>query len=440
MTRELSSACSFVFAAVLLASCGPGPGSDGRASCASTVAGRRSSGTVTSPAGSSIAFTADTFEDDTTVTLCVALGARVSHQLSDAYVITLSAPARSVFSVSLPIDAGASAVAVERSASSGAPFERIAASPVTERLATFRTSEAGLYRAVSPVDDLDAGPMPIVDADLVADDVNRPDAPRPIGPVVVGPDLAPARYDCLGGDPIGGTGPAVDVEVEVRGFVDAVPRADASVIVASAPRWDAPVDCATCTGGTTDATGHVVLSLPPGLQWIYVGAGGASPTVGLTPLWIAGVPLPLGARALVVEGVAVRDDMTIHALSGGFGYAIGRVRDCDGMPVQRAHVRIFDDVTHTEITVTSGGAPIRYGANGSLPVAPGDRTSADGSYLATALFDTVDLRVEAWGRRAVGEPDVLLGCRTVTFRDGIGVVADLFPLAADAGARCGSVP
>ncbi len=392
-----------------------------------------------SPSGASVTFGADAVSAGTTITLCTVVAGRAAGQRSEMFELTISPPARAALVVTLPVDDGVVAADVEQASSATSRFQRVATSTVSEGSATFSTMDAGFYRLTTP-SAMD-GAAPIADAGIAAEDVNRPDAPRAIGPVVVGPDLAPARYDCLGADAIGGPGPAVDVDVEVRALFDQVPRARASLVASPVPRWDQPVDCTTCPGGTTDDAGHVTMALAPGRYWIYVGSSGGSPTYDLSEAWIAGVPVASGARSLVVSGVTIHDDVILRNLSQGLAYAVGRVLDCDARAVQRAEVRIYDARTGAPVALALDGGPAaRYASHGGLPIVAADRTALDGSFLALRAPGSSELRLEAWGRRSADASDELLGCQIVSLDGDRAVVADLLPLSADASPGCGTSP
>jgi len=266
------------------------------------------------------------------------------------------------------------------------------------------------------------------------------DANRPRGPVVVGPDLTPADYTCLGAaEPVGVPMP---VAVQLRDWVDDHPHVGLDVRAASAGGWGTSPDCRVipdCTEAVSDATGHAMMTLRGGRVWLSTSGGmSVDPTQASVPTWIVGLTVPDGATSLLVP-VLSQGTLSRLSLQASWSTALGRVRDCAGAAVHRAHVRAFDALGRELPLSTPAMTGVSY-ANAAAIVVDDDRTTIDGVFVAR--FDLLEVsRIEAWGPRDLGGPEVLLGCETLELgAPARASLVDILPLSAHAPEICGSMP
>ncbi len=433
---------AWLAAAIGIAACA-GQSPTARSRCISARIGLMG-GTLEGAAGT-VVIPRGALASDTDVSLCVVEVGHVPGQFSD--MVELSPIERVVGSpvtVTLPITAGspASLVAEVRAT----PTSLLLASFPAHRdptgaFATFEVDRFGDIRLLESSFVTDAGSSP-------PDTGERADAERPVGPVVVGRDLVPADYGCLGRDPTPPTGPARDVRVHVVDWADHGARHDYQVRAASEDDWwttgscDGHADCAT---GTTDAAGDVTLAIAPGPVFFEV----ADATRGETDMsrvaamqWFAGVRNAATDSVIDLEAISQRTQIALNNATGfGGTWALGTIRDCAGAPVQRVRVRGFDEATEI-VTSPIGTRPVAYGNGLGFPGGPATRSTIDGVFFYmpsnTSGFSP---RIEAWGRLSIDGPDVLLACERISFLGGNGPTrVDLRPLRSDASPDCGSVP
>ncbi len=402
-------------------------------------------GTVTSPSGASISIPAGALTTLVEVSVCVLAVGRVPRQRSPVIEFgPVDLPVRGV-SLTLPVDDTSSPpnVAEVRRRISDDVVDVLPIASTSPGLATTTSSSLGDVRLMDTLAGLDAS----VDASGGADDVNRPDAPRPVGPVVVGPDLTPADYACLGLTPTPAVGPPVAVSVHVVDWADHGARGAYPISAAPSPTsWDGAGSCAgmpDCSTGTSDASGTVSLALVPGRAWFSAVPGSVVADAGHTPVlqWIAGISVAEGTTDLTLPVLSVRTNSVISSSIGFAGqFLLGQVRDCDGAPVQRVRVRIFDAAGLEQTVSFLGGPAVTYGNGLGFPGGAAERSTGDGLYFAPLNGGGTAMRVEAWGRLALGGSDLLLSCEAVSFPGFAPMLLDLRPLAADAPSTCGSAP
>lgn len=276
-------------------------------------------------------------------------------------------------------------------------------------------------------------------------DTNRPDAPIPVGRVVVGPDLTPADYTCLGQRATLSPGPVGPAVVHVTDWADHASRAGYRFTLASSIALTS-TDCASlagCSDQITDASGDVSIAalVQPVFIEFYASDGAINdahmPAVAL----VMNRTLAPDATRLEVQSLSQRTQTLMINAAPGNGFRVaGTVHDCAGAPVQRARVRLFDGAGDEVVLSITSGQAVLYGDGSGTPTRASERTGIDGTYQALSL-DGSDGRIEAWGRLTQDTADVLLGCTPVSFIPIGGVtLVDLDPLAADAPSVCGSRP
>lgn len=445
MRPAIALAAVFALAAALVPACAS-PAPTRLTQCARQTIGV-AGGAIVSPSGAAASFGPGALPTDIEVSICVVEIGHVPRQHSPVVEFgpTDLFVASSV-QLTMPIDdtTPLDAIAELRATPSGDLLTSFLTFPAAPGFVTFTAPRFGDFRIMENTTSFD-GAVPN-DAGAEADDVNRLDAPRPIGPVVVGPDLTPAAYDCLGTLPLPVAGAPTPVTVHVTDWADHTLRADYDLHALPLPAWTEIGGCTDpgCDMGTSDAAGDATMMLAPGPVW-FVSATSATMTRDLGHLaaaaWTAGLVLETGATRIDVPVLSQRTQQAIsNALTFGNGFVLGQVRDCDGALVQRVRVRMFDAASDAELLGSFFGGPaVAYGNGVGFPGGTSDRTTLDGIYLGLPATGG-DVRVEAWGRRVLGGDDVLLGCDVASFASGLPVVLDLRPLRAGAPSTCGSVP
>ncbi len=276
-------------------------------------------------------------------------------------------------------------------------------------------------------------------------DAARPDAGPPrLAPVVVGIDLDPANYACLGTRVISPTGALVPVELRVIDWQDRAPRASYQLrAILAPPNPDLEFDCSTtpdCVMATSDASGAAAVTLPSGPVWFDV--------VQFDPMGMFiddrhapvrqvhfPIDVPVGGGVVELEAVSQRTHTAVGGFTIHFGQlAMGHVRDCDGQAVQRARVRVFDETEGAEITDTGG--MLTYGTTSGLPTGGGVRTGADGTFLVDNFVGVQSVRLEAWGQLVLDGPEVMLACELRAVTSSTIVIGDLLPAAMVRSATC----
>jgi hypothetical protein len=432
--------------AIVLGSCSSGAPLD--TTCGSATIGP-SGGAVLATNGATLVVPRGALSTETEVTLC-SLGAFAPRrdQLSDLIVVrptslALAMPA----SFTIPIRSETLSdgrVEIGQSVDDDAPVVLTAVRSGSDS-ASFEHDHFGYVRVFgTPSAPHDAG----VDGSR---DAARGDAgPLPLAPVVVGIDLDPADYSCMGTRVVPDSGDMVAVELRLIDWEDGLFRASYQFrALASPPTPDTMFDCFStpdCT--TTDATGHASLMLPAGPIWIDVLSFDPSGTFTddrHQPARNVHLPVivPPGGGAIDVETISARTAASVGVTTGThFGQVtMGRVLDCNGDLVQRARIRAFDDRTRSELFDAGDGLLYTYGTTSGIPIGGRDRTGADGTFLVDVRDDpSRSIRLEAWGQLVAGGPEVMLSCelRRVTTLSfvGVTVIGDLLPAAANRSTTC----
>jgi hypothetical protein len=184
-----------------------------------------------------------------------------------------------------------------------------------------------------------------------------------------------------------------------------------------------------------------MLSMQAGGWWLRTASDPTLPssTYVAVPSWKSPLTVAEGATTLTAPALSQATWQLVSMETRNVGsFALGTVRDCAGAAVHRAHVRAFDSRSGRELLIAGRGVVAYANAHGNT--FDDDRTEIDGVYIAQ--FDTQDVgRIEAWGLRTVGGPEVLLGCETVELvATGGTMLVDIAPLAGDAPSECGAVP
>lgn len=438
-----------LIAGALLAACGiascSSPAPTQVTQCGSQRVGREG-GVVTSPSGASVSIPPGALPAPIDISVCVVEVGHVPRQHSPMIEFApTSLTVSASFQITMPIDAMAppSLVAELRSTPSDPSTAVFFTIPSGPGLVTFTTSRLGDVR-IMEADVLDGG---FGDDGSFGDDVNRPDAPRPIGPVVVGPDLTPAAYACLGTVPLPTAASPMPVTLHAIDWADRSTRSDYILHSFPTPLWSMPTGCMPdpgCSEGTTDASGDATLMLTSGALWVStMSIVPTDPSHAAASSWTAALTVSATTTRLDVPVLSQRTQQAlVNSVTRGTAFVLGQVRDCDDAVVQRVRVRVFDSDSNTELVQSVfGGPPIVYGNGVGFPAGTGDRTAIDGIYLAIPLqTGSGRMRVEAWGRLVLGGEDVLLACDDASFESGQPILLDLRPLRAGGAGACGSVP
>jgi hypothetical protein len=403
-------------------------------------------GAVVAANGATLVVPPGALSVDTEVSLCALSGfAPHRDQISDLVVArppALALAAAASFTIPTASEIVSDGrVEIGTSVEDAAPLVltdlRLSASSVS-----FSADHFGYMRVLGRVPpSVDAGPDSDIDADR---DAARGDAgPTPLAPVVVGIDLDPADYSCLGMRVVEPRGDAVAVDVQVVDWQDRSFRASYQFrAVLSPPNPDdGSFDCTgvpDCVFATSDATGHATFMVPSGPVWIDVVS--LDPTLTMfpddrhTPTRQVHLPLevPAAGGAVELEAVSARTQQTVSGFGTHFGQlTMGHVRDCMGQLVQRARLRVFDPRTGAEMVLPE---LFTYGTTG-VPTGGGDRTGADGSFLIDNRSGTA-LRIEAWGQLVLDGPEVMLACELREVMSQTLVVGDLLPAAMSRPVSC----
>ncbi len=440
--RTAATQLSLVLALGAIASCS-GPSPAGRTQCGTSDIGV-AGGVVTSPSGASVAFARDVLTTSVTISVCVVEQGRVPHQRSPMIEFAPSTlPLRGSVAITMPSDTVSGVHAELRAAASDLGASVFDVTPAPGGGVVFSSSTLGAVRIMDIVSGMDAGPF---GQDAQGLDVNRSDAPRPVGPVVVGPDLTPADYACLGMIATPPMGAPTARTLHVIDWADRGARAGYLARTFPTATWDTSGSCtgyADCSEGTSDASGSATLLIDSGPVWVNVSSPTpTTPSHTASLQWVAGLIVPESATSVEVP---VLSQQTQNAITSSTGFSgpmiLGHVRDCSDALVQRVRVRLFGAMSGGEILFSPlGGRPITYGNGLGFPAGVTDRTTLDGVYLALNNGVDTDIRVEAWGHLALGGQDVLLSCERVSLIAGQPVLVDMRPLRSSIPSACGSVP
>jgi hypothetical protein len=419
-----------------LGACSSSSGSDSE--CGTALIGP-SGGAIVGGGGAALVVPPGALAASTEVSICTLTGfAPRRDQLSDVVVVRppsleLAVPA----TFTLPISSTTlreGRIEIGRTVEDGTPVVltelRAASASVS-----FEHDRFGYLRVFGlPSGPVDAG------GDANRDAARSDVGPPPLAPVVVGIDLDPADYSCLGTRDVPANGSLVPVDLHVVDWHDGNFRASYQLrVLLTPPLLDSETDCSftpDCVFATSDATGHAEVMIPSGPVWIDV--VGFDPMGTFiddrhTPARQAHLPLvvPVEGGPLEIEAVSQR---TRGAVGGFVSTSLGRVRDCRGQRVQRARIRVFDQIGGSELPRES--SPVTYGSTSGLPFGGTDRTGPDGTFLVDNQTGIASVRLEAWGQLVVGGPEVMLACELREITSGQLVVAELVPAAADRSTSC----
>lgn len=427
-----------------LASCSSGPAADG--SCGSAVIGA-AGGAVLAGNGATLVVPPGALSVSTEVSLCALTGFPPRRDQQAELVVvrptTLALAAPAAFTIPIRSESLSSArIEIGQSLEDDAPvvLTELRASSAS---VSFEHDHFGYVRVFGmPLAPIDAG------SDGAPPDAPRADSgPPPLAPVVVGIDLDPADYGCLGMRVVGTRGEPVPVDLHVIDWHDRSFRASYQLrVLLTPPNPDlGQIDCSAtpdCVLATSDATGHAMVTIPSGPTWVDViqfDPMGTFTDDRHTPARHVHLPIDVPAAGGTVELEAL--SQRTHTSVGGFTFhfgqlSMGHVRDCDGQPVQRARIRLFDGGTGAELVDTDRRGMLTYGSTSGLPTGGSDRTGADGTFLVDNQFGVQDLRIEAWGQLVAGGPEVMLACELRAVTSSTMVVGDLLPAAATRTASC----